>query len=268
MPLQCDHIIRSRKLCDEGLEERYGDAKEEYRERLEYELGVIEKMGFSAYFIITWDFINFAKTNGIPVGPGRGSGVGFLLLYCLDITQINPLRESVPTYRFRFLNPNRVSVLDIDTDVSGLNRAQVLEHIREVYGQDHVANVLTLRTEAPKSAILAACRGLGIDVDQAQYISSLVPAERGAIWPLHDCMYGNEAEGRQPVQQFVFEMTENYPEIWRVIERTEGLIVGMGEQAGGVVFVDEPFTDSTALMRAPNGDIMTQFELHTAEKAS
>lgn len=111
------------------------------------------------------------------------------------------------------------------------------------------------------------CRGLGVDVDIAQYIASLVPAERGQLWSLHDCMYGND-DDRAPVKQFVYEMTENYPEIWEVISQTEGLIVGMGEHAGGLVLIDEPFTNSTALMRAPNGDVMTQFELHTAERAS
>lgn len=227
----------------------------------------VNKAQWSAYFLNLQRIIDVCWEAGTIVGCGRGSGVGFLLLYCLDITQINPLRETTKTFRFRFLNPNRVSVLDIDTDITGLNRDRVLNYIRNVYGQDRVANVLTLRTEKSKSAILAAARGLGIDVDIAQYIASLVPSERGQLWTLHDCMYGNN-DDRQPVKQFVYEMTKNYPEIWEVVQKTENLIVGMGEHAGGLVFVDEPFEESTALMRAPNGDIMTQFELHTSEKAS
>lgn len=227
----------------------------------------VNKACWSAYFLNLQRIIDVCWEAGTIVGCGRGSGVGFLLLYCLDITQINPLRETTKTFRFRFLNPSRVSVLDIDQDITGLNRDKVLAYIREVYGQDRVANVLTLRTEKPKSAILAACRSLGIDIDIGQYIASLIPSERGQVWSLHDCMYGN-GDDREPVKQFVFEMTQNYPEIWEVIQRTENLIVGIGEHAGGVIFVDEPFEESTALMRAPNGDIMTQFELHTAEKAS
>lgn len=227
----------------------------------------VNKAQWSAYFLNLQRIIDVCWDAGTIVGCGRGSGVGFLLLYCLDITQINPMRETTKTYRFRFLNPSRVSVLDIDSDISGLNRKQILNYIRKVYGNDRVANVLTLRTEKSKSAILAAARGLGIDVDVAQYIASLVPSERGMLWSLHDCMYGN-GDDRQPVKQFVYEMTENYPEIWEVVSKTENLIVGMGEHSGGIVFVDEPFTESTALLRAPNGDIMTQFELHTAEKAS
>lgn len=227
----------------------------------------VNKAQWSAYFLNLQRIIDVCWEAGTIVGCGRGSGVGFLLLYCLDITQINPMRETTKTYRFRFLNPSRVSVLDIDSDISGLNREQILNYIRKVYGNDRVANVLTLRTEKSKSAILAAARGLGVDVDVAQYIASLIPSERGMLWSLHDCMYGN-GEDRQPIKQFVYEMTENYPEIWEVVSKTENLIVGMGEHAGGIVFVDEPFTESTALLRAPNGDIMTQFELHTAEKAS
>ena len=227
----------------------------------------VNKAQWSAYFLNLQRIIDVCWEAGTIVGCGRGSGVGFLLLYCLDITQINPLRETTKTFRFRFLNPERVSVLDIDLDISGLNRDKILNHIREVYGQDRVANVLTLRTEKSKSAILAAARGLGINVDIAQYIASLIPSERGQLWSLHDCMHGNE-EDRQPIKQFVFEMTENYPEIWEVVQKTENLIVGMGEHAGGLIFVDESFDNSTALMRAPNGDIMTQFELHTSEKAS
>lgn len=221
---------------------------------------------WSAYFLNLQRIVDVCWEAGTIVGCGRGSGVGFLLLYCLDITQINPLRETTKTFRFRFLNPDRVSVLDIDSDITGLNRDRVLSYIRNIYGQNRVANVLTLRTEKSKSAILAAARGLGIDIDIAQYIASLIPSERGQLWSLHDCMYGSDE--RQPVKQFVYEMTENYPEIWEVVQKTENLIVGMGEHAGGLIFVDEPFEESTALMRAPNGDIMTQFELHTSEKAS
>ena len=228
----------------------------------------VNKAQWSAYFLNLQKVIDICWEAGTLVGCGRGSGVGFLLLYCLDITQINPMREQTKTFRFRFLNPNRVSVLDIDTDITGLERDKVLNYIRSYYGQNRVANVLTLRTEKSKSAILAAFRGLGIDVDLAQYVSSLIPSERGQLWTLSECMYGNDADGKKPVKQFVYEMTENYPEVWEVVQRTENLVVGMGEHAGGIILVDEPFTESTALMRAPNGDVMTQFELHTCEKVS
>ena len=223
---------------------------------------------WSAYYLNLQQIIDLCWEAGSIVGPGRGSGVGFILLYVLGITQINPMREKTRTFRWRFLNPARVSVLDVDFDIEGSKRAQVLSKFREVYGDDRVANVATFRTEKSKSAILTAARGLGIDVDIAQYIASLVPADRGMIRSLDQCMYGDAENDWKPIKQFVYEMSENYPELWNVAHAIEGLICGSGVHAGGVIFVDEPFTESTALMRAPDGTICTQFELHDSEAVS
>lgn len=228
----------------------------------------VNKAQWSAYYLNLQKIIDICWDAGTLVGPGRGSGVGFILLYVLDITQINPLRETTRCFPWRFLNPERVSVLDVDFDIEGGRRAIVLNKFREVYGDDRVANVATFRTEKSKSAILTAARGLGIDVDIAQYISSLIPADRGQLRTLDQCMYGDEENDWAPIKQFVFEMTENYPELWQVAHSIEGLISGVGVHAGGVIFVDEPFTNSTGLMRAPDGTICTQFELHDAEDAS
>ena len=222
---------------------------------------------WSAYYLNLQNIIDICWEAGSLVGCGRGSGVGFILLYCLDITQINPLRENTRTFRWRFLNPERVSVLDVDFDIEGGRRAQVLSAFRKYYGEDRVANVATFRTEKSKSAILTAARGLGIDVDIAQYIASLIPADRGMLRTLSQCYNGDEENDFQPIKQFIFEM-ENYPELWNVAQKIEGLICGSGVHAGGVIFVDEPFTNSTALMRAPDGTICTQFELHDAEAVS
>ena len=166
------------------------------------------------------------------------------------------------------MNPDRVSVLDVDFDIEGSRRIDVLKKFREVYTEDRVANVATFRQEKSKSAIQTAARGLGIDVDIAQYISSLIPADRGQLRSLDQCMYGDEENDWKPIKQFVIEMTENYPELWEVAHRIEGIICGYGVHAGGVIFVDEPFTESTALMRAPDGTIITQFELHDSEACS
>ena len=166
------------------------------------------------------------------------------------------------------MNPDRVSVLDVDVDIEGGRRKQVLDHLRKVYGDDRVANVATFGTEKSKSAILTACRGLGIDVDIAQYLASMVAADRGMLRTLDQTFYGDEESDFAPNKQFVYEMTENYPEVWQVAKKIEGLVCRLGEHAGGVIFVDEPFENSTALMRAPNGDIMTQFDLHDCEDCS
>lgn len=166
------------------------------------------------------------------------------------------------------MNPDRVSVLDVDFDTEGTKRAQMLQHLRSVYGNDRVANVATFRTEKSKSAVLTAARGLGIDIDAAQYIASLIPSDRGILRTLSQCMYGDEENDLPPIAQFRIEMLENYPELWEVAKNIEGLINGSGIHAGGIVFVDEPFTNSTGLMRAPDGTICTAFELHDAEAVS
>lgn len=223
---------------------------------------------WSAYFLNLQGIIDTCWDSGSLVMPGRGSGVGFILLYVLGITQINPLREKTKTYSWRFLNPERVSVLDVDFDISGLKRNQVLKGFRKKYGEDRIANVVTFGTEKSKSAILTAARGLGIDVDIAQSISALVPSDRGMIRSLDQCMYGDKSNGFKPIPEFVKVMTKDYPELWEIAHRIEGLVCRMGIHAGGVIFVDEDFEESTALMRAPDGTIVTQFELHDAEKVS
>ena len=223
---------------------------------------------WSAYFLNLQNIIDACWDSGTLVGAGRGSGVGFILLYILGITQINPLREKTQCFRWRFLNPERVSVLDVDIDIEGGRRGEVLHNFRKIYGEDRVANVLTLGTEKSKAAILTAARGLGIDNDIAQYLSGMIVSDRGQIRTLHQTFYGDEENGFAPNKTFQHEMTENYPELWEVAQAIEGLICRVGVHAGGVIFVDEPFYETTALMRSPKGEIITQFDLHDAEDAS
>ena len=227
----------------------------------------VNQAHWSAYFLNLQKTLEICWEAGTLVGPGRGSGVGFLLLYLLDIIQINPMWETTKTYPWRFLNPDRVSVLDIDTDIEGGRRAQVLQKLREYYGEDRVSNVVTFGTEGSKSAIQTAARGLGMDNDIALYISSLIPADRGQVRTLSQCYYGDVENDFKPIPLFVQQMNE-YPELWKVAKRIEGIICRIGEHAGGVIFVDEPFIESTALMKAPNGDTVTQFDLHDCEAAS
>jgi DNA polymerase-3 subunit alpha len=266
-------VVLARAIIDRLIAEPSLQTKEVYaaiEDNLDktWESSLVNKTHWSAYFLNLQRIIDVCWEAGTLVGCGRGSGVGFILLYILGITQINPLAETVQTYSFRFLNPSRVSVLDIDTDIEGGRRADVLNTFRKVYGQDRVANVATFRTEKSKSAVLTAARGLGIDVDVAQYIASLIPADRGQLRTLDQCMYGDEENGFEPIKQFIYEMTENYPELWEVAHKIEGLVCGTGIHAGGVIFVDEPFVNSTALMRAPDGTICTQFDLHDCEDCS
>jgi DNA polymerase-3 subunit alpha len=165
------------------------------------------------------------------------------------------------------LNPARVSVLDIDVDIEGGKREQVLKHLKKVYGDNRVSNVATFRTEKSKAAIQTAARGLGIDVDEAKYVSSLITTERGAAYTLKQMYYGDEDEDIKPNQTFINEINK-YPGWWETAKSIEGLICGMGIHAGGVVFLDKDFTESSALMRAPDGTIITQYELHDLEDVS
>lgn len=221
---------------------------------------------WSAYMLNLQNIVDSCWESNSLVGPGRGSGVGFILLYILDITQINPLREKTKCFRWRFLNPERVSPLDVDIDIEGNKREAVLKTFRKKYGEDRVAGVLTLGTEKSKSAIQTAARGLGIDTDIAQYLSSMIVADRGQLRSLKQTFYGDPDNDIAPNKQFQREMTENYPELWEVSQYIEGLICRSGVHAGGVVFVDEPFTETGALMKSPKGEIITQFELHAAEE--
>lgn len=233
-----------------------------------WQSSLVNKTHWSAYFLNLQKNIDICWEAGTLVGPGRGSGVGFILLYLLDITQINPLWETTKCFSWRFLNPERVSVLDIDTDIEGGRRGQVLQALRDFYGQDRVANVVTFGTEKSKSALQTAARGLGIDNDEALYLSSLIPSERGLTRTLKECYYGDKDKGFEPVYPFKKEMDTNYKDLWEVAQKIEGLVCRVGEHAGGVIFVDEPFTNSSALMKVPNGDVVTQFDLHDDEAVS
>lgn len=220
---------------------------------------------WSAYLMQVADYINIAWNAGTLVGAGRGSGVGFCLLHLLGITQINPLREETQTYPWRFLNPDRVSVLDIDIDIMSSKRDTVIKDLKNQYGELNAVKVLTLSTEKSKAAILTAARGLGISNDEASYIASLVIFDRGQPRTLKQMYYGDD--DYQPSAEFVREM-DDHPELWEAAQKIEGLVSGIGSHAGGVVIVDEPITNSAALMRTKSGDIVTCFDLHTLERLS
>ena len=227
-----------------------------------------EKMNtqWSAYLLNLRDYVNviWEKGNSL-MGPARGSGTGFLLLNMLGVTQINPLRETTKTYSFRFLNPERVSPLDVDLDIEGGKRPQVYKALQDTYGADRVSKVLTIRTEKSKSAILTACRGLGIDTDEAAYLASFIKSDRGQQRTLEQTYYGDEENDMAPDMKFRELMDGKYQELWKVAKFIGGLCCGVGSHAGGVIFYDEPITKSTALMQTANGDVITQYDLHTVE---
>jgi DNA polymerase-3 subunit alpha len=228
-----------------------------------------EKMNtqWSAYLLNLRDYVNviWEKGNSL-VGPARGSGTGFLLLNMLGVTQINPLRETTRTYSFRFLNPERVSPLDVDIDIEGAKRSQVYKALQDTYGHNRVSKVLTIRTEKSKSAILTAARGLGLDPEEGTYLASFIKSDRGQARTLEQTYYGDEENGIAPDLKFRELMDGKYKELWEVAKFIGGLCCGMGSHAGGVIFFDEDITKTTAQMQTTNGDIITQYDLHTVEE--
>lgn len=273
------YFYDSKHICDRHLVRdivSYLEIDSDYRNKQGYEsineclLSIkssSEKMNvrWSAYLLQIADFVNIAWKAGTLVGVGRGSGVGFCLLHILGITQINPLKEQTKTYPWRFLNPERASVLDIDIDICGSKRDIVIQALKDVYGEDRISKVMTRSTEKSRSAILTAARGLKIDNDIAQYISSLIVSDRGAMRTLSQMYYGDE--DNKPIAEFVNEMNK-YPELWKTSQKIEGLVNGVGSHAGGIILVDKPFTESTALMKTNSGDVITQFDLHMCEDCS
>lgn len=268
--VDCDrHLLRDLLKALEQKPEEF-DNKATYDE-MEVELQSIikssQKMNtnWSGYLLQTAILVEDCWKSGTWLGPGRGSGVGFLLLYMLRITQINPLRETTKTFYWRFLNPERASILDIDMDLIGSDKEKVLSDLKQKYGDLRVSKVQTLLTEKAKSALLTATRGVGEDNDIGTYLASFIKSERGIQFSLQQTFYGDEKNGIPPDKEFVRVMTHDYPEIWEVAQKIEGLINGVGSHAGGVILTEEPFYESTALMKTNTGDIITQFNLHDAE---
>jgi len=260
-------ITKMLEAIDKDVYYQSPEAYEKINECLSYILQSSEKnkVRWSAYLMQVADYIDIAWATGSLVGAGRGSGVGFCLLNILGITQINPLREKTATFPWRFLNPERASVLDIDIDIMSCMRDKVIQSMKDIYGEDRVCKVMTLSTETSKAAILTAARGLGIDNDIASYIASLVIFDRGQPRSLHTMYYGDT---EHPASAEFKREIDKYPELWRVAQKIEGLVSNVGSHAGGVIIVDKPITESAALMRTKAGDVITQFDLHDCEKVS
>jgi DNA polymerase-3 subunit alpha len=248
---------------------------EVYLQRLETEAKVIDIIGqklgncLFSYFNTFQHYIDLFWECGSLSGPGRGSSVCFLSNYLLGITQLDPVVWELDYWRF--LNEERVELPDIDTDLSPSKRKLIFKKIREERGELNVLQVATFGTEGTRSAIQTACRGYrseeypnGIDVDIAQYLSGLIPQERGFLWSLEDVVNGNEEKDRKPIKSFIME-TNKYPGLLDIMMSIEGLVNKRGQHASGVILYNSSPFETGALMRSPNGDLITQFSLHDAE---
>lgn len=273
--------------CLKKLKE-LGKDNDTYLARLEEEADVkktiSEKLetNMFCYPVTLQHYINMFWDCGSMVGAGRGSSCSGLNHYLLGVTQLDPIKWDLPF--FRYLNKERIELGDIDLDLCPSKRPMIIEKIKEERGQNFNADVddlsrknlgctliATYGTESTKSAILTACRGYrseeypnGIDVDQAQYLSSLIPSERGFVWPLEDVIYGNVEKERQPVLSFINEIN-NYPGLVDIMLGIQGLIKQRGSHASGVIFFDEDPYEFGAFMKTPGGDVITQFDLHMCE---
>jgi DNA polymerase III subunit alpha len=222
----------------------------------------------TSYYITVREIINIIWDDECGgnslVGSGRGSAAGFLINYLLGITQVNPLEYGIELPHWRHLHKSRPDIPDIDIDTEGSKRPQIIKALRNHFGSNRVLQVCTFGTEKSKSALQTACRGLEIDNDIALYISGMIPFERGQNWSLSDCFYGNEEEGRKPIKEFIREV-EKYPHLKETALKIEGLVNKRSIHAGGVIIFNEDYYKSNAMMRAPSGDPVTQFNLGDSE---
>ncbi len=223
---------------------------------------------WSAYLLQTRKFVDCIWEAGSLCGPSRGSGGGFILLYILGIIQINPLKEETPLFYWRFLHEYRASPLDIDLDSEGNKKNKIIELLQKKYGGPRrVMKVQTVLTVKSKNAIQIAARGLNIPVEEAQFLSSFIGQERGIQYTLNQTYYGDESNSLAPNTEFVNLMnSEKYKKVWEVAQKIEGLVVGVGSHAGGVVLTPSDVCNYTALMKTSSEDIITQFDLHKLEK--
>ena len=251
------------KLCDDGLAERYGDGSQPagatgqtLRERLDYELGVIKRMGYVDYFLIVWDFINYAKSNGIPVGPGRGSAAGSIVSYCLKITNIDPIRYDLLFERF--LNPERVSMPDIDVDFGPDGRQDVIDYVSRKYGAEKVVQIVTFGTLAAKGVIRDVARVMDLPYAFADSIAKMVPNELNITLDL--------ALEKNPEFRKLYQEDEQVHTLIDMCKRLEGLPRHTGMHAAGVVICPEAADEFVPLSRGSDGAIVAQFTMTTLEE--
>src|ERR1700680_2378860 len=260
-----DEAQTLRHAAEDGLEQRlkrhglaHALTTEDYRERLAFELGVIERMKYSGYFLIVADFIQWAKGQGIPVGPGRGSGAGSLVAYALTITDLDPLRFGLLFERF--LNPERVSMPDFDVDFCMEGRYRVIEYVAAKYGHDRVSQIITYGSLAAKAVVRDVGRVLGHPYGFVDRIAKLIPFELGIT--LADAI-AKEAELKRLYQQ-----DEEVHNLLDLAQSLEGLTRNAGKHAGGVVIAPSVLTDFTPLYCEPGGtSVMTQFDKDDVEAA-
>ncbi len=240
-----------RELCEDGFRRRYGEGTPELHERLDYELGVLEKLGFTSYFLIVWDFIHFAKQRGIPVGPGRGSAAGSMVAYVLGITDLDPVRYGLIFERF--LNPERVSPPDIDVDFCQARRGEVIEYVRQKYGERCVSQIVTFNQLGAKSVVRDVARVLGMSYGDGDRIAKMIPNELNITL--------DSAREKNPELKQAIESEPGTQQLWSYSTVLEGLSRNAGIHAAGVVIGDRDLSEILPLARGKENEVITQYSM-------
>ena len=258
LPEGYDAFTYMKELCEEGFVKRYGDSHPEYREQLNYEMDMIERMGFTDYFLIVSDFVNYARSVGIPVGPGRGSAAGSMVSYCLHITDIDPVKYGL--YFERFLNPERVSMPDIDMDFGDTRRDEVFDYVRRKYGDDHVAHIVTFGTMAARNAIRDVGRVLNMPYADVDVVAKQVPSGPGALHiTLKDALRLSK-----PLKD-LYDGDEQVRRLIDTAQALEGMPRHASTHAAGVVITKEPVVNYVPL--ATNDEtVVCQYTMTTLEE--
>src|SRR6266516_1480710 len=248
-----DYLV---ELCEKGLLKRYGKSTPELQERLRFELKTIKEMGFADYFLIVWDFVNFAKRSSIQVGPGRGSAAGSLVAYCLEITDIDPIRYDLLFERF--LNPGRKSMPDMDIDFAVAGRERVINYVTEKYGRDRVAQIITFSTMAARAAVRDAGRVLEVPYGVVDKVAKLIPEGPGQT--LEECL-----KPGADLRRFV-DSDATAKELVELARPLEGLTRADSIHAAGVVIGAEPLIDVVPLQqKGSDQEVVTQFSMKDIE---
>ena len=250
------HYDYFKKLCDDGIKNRYGEnPSQEILDRAEYEIGIIKKMGYVDYFLIVWDFIHYAKTHNIPVGPGRGSGAGSIIAYAIEITDIDPMKYGLLFERF--LNPERISMPDFDVDFCYEHRQDVIDYVSQKYGHDHVSQIITFGTMAAKMVIRDVARVLDVPYSEADSLAKMIPNE------LHITIKKALEQNKELKERY-----DNDETVKKVLDIAMGL-EGMPRQASthacGIVITKEP-VDTYVPLYVRDGQISTQYIMTTLEE--
>ena len=246
-----------KSLCEEGMKKRYPDAGEELQKRLEYELGVIKRMGYVDYFLIVWDYINYAKSHGIPVGPGRGSAAGSIVSYTMGITDIDPIRYQLLFERF--LNPERVSMPDIDVDFCFAHRQDVIDYVVRKYGTDRVVQIITFGTLQAKGVVRDVGRALNIPYSKCDTIAKMIPKDLGIT--LQDALSRPGSELKA-----AYDSDEEVKYLIDMSMRLEGLPRHSSMHAAGVVISRKSVDEYVPLAKANDGSITTQYNMTQLEE--